>query len=314
MICDKRDWTSLRPELEILFEASFGKKISSKFLDWRYLEGCEDSFLFSVDRDDADAGINSSYSVFPVKMLVSGIQVMSGMSMTTMTHPRARGRGLFPLLALELYKKMADTGFSMVWGFPNSNSQGIFVSKLGWQTIYEIPTMILRLSPKNCSAIFENTEVQRDDSFELEYRPINHGRVVQIFKDSRFLKWRYLRNPANNYQCFCIQEAGLVRSYVVTKLFGSSVDIVDIQCANAADLTTIIQVVTGSFSREGFIDFQCWSPVHHFSHSVLGKLGFVNGEPITYLGGKTLVDQNDLNCDWTVFRNWYIQMGDSDIY
>jgi len=39
-----------------------------------------------------------------------------------MTHPKYRGMKLFPQLAEQIYNKMKELDYLMVWGFPNNNS------------------------------------------------------------------------------------------------------------------------------------------------------------------------------------------------
>ena len=144
MIISRRDWRSSREKLESLFLASFGRPLPPGYLDWRYFDNNQEQLWFSIEMDNFDPV--ASYSAFPVDLVVDGTTCRTAMSMTTMTHPNWRGKGLFPKLARELYTEMETAGISAVWGFPNVNSHPQFNGKLGWRDIYEIPTMTLDLA------------------------------------------------------------------------------------------------------------------------------------------------------------------------
>ena len=48
-------------------------------------------------------------------------------------------------------------------------------------------------------------------------------------------------------------------------------------------------------------------------HRELEKLGFYNAEPVTYFGARVLrpeVEQSMVSS----FKNWYLTLGDSDVY
>ena len=48
-------------------------------------------------------------------------------------------------------------------------------------------------------------------------------------------------------------------------------------------------------------------------HEVLERIGFVNSTPVTYFIVKKL--KKDISSKgWDNFKNWYVQMGDSDLY
>ena len=67
------------------------------------------------------------------------------------------------------------------------------------------------------------------------------------------------------------------------------------------------------YSTDNVYKINVWCPIHHFMHEVLERIGFVNSSPVTYFIVKTL-KKNILAKGWDDFRNWYIQMGDSDLY
>ncbi|NDG65186.1 MAG: GNAT family N-acetyltransferase, partial [Planctomycetes bacterium] len=101
MIVAKPDWPAMKGKLETLFRASFDRPIPLGYLDWRYFDNSQEQLLFAVEIPDHDPV--ASYSAFPVDLISDGKTCRTAMSMTTMTHPHWRGKGLFQKLAAELY-------------------------------------------------------------------------------------------------------------------------------------------------------------------------------------------------------------------
>lgn len=303
----------LMKDVKSLFSESFDRDVSLDFLNWRYLDNPFNKILFKTHYESEC--LQASYSVSPTKILVDSKQFDSAISMTTMTHPAARGRGLFPKLAAQLFEFMSENDFKLVYAFPNDMSHRTFIEKLDWQDIYEIPTMVLRDVSKRKLEKFYEDNVVRDDQLELNYDNLAVQSKIVIKKDSSYLKWRYLKNPNNSYQVFAIQDksTGKVRSTFITKPYSDSIDIVDMQPANEEDGQILLSNVIDYFSSEGAKSFSVWCPTHHFMHKIIEKLGFKNESPITYFCGKQL-NTFHTKAAWEDYRSWYIQMGDSDVY
>lgn len=311
MIVKKSEWPIIREKLEVLFLESFGMPIQPGYLDWRYVDNSQEQLLFSLEI--AANNPVASYSAFPVELISDGNTYRTAMSMTTMTHPFWRGRGLFQNLAAELYAQAEVQQITAVWGFPNANSHPTFNGKLGWSDIYEIPTMMLDLAKAHLEKIFFSTEVQRDDEFSFNYSELPMDGLIRVHRSKSYLSWRYARNPVNRYQNFVLSQNGKVSSYVVTKSYGDGIDLVDIQPANPEEARVLLAHIAKLSLDKGLRHLCCWAPTHHSVHGVLERLGFENSAPITYFGGRELIP-TATPPGWLDYKNWYIQMGDSDVY
>jgi hypothetical protein len=310
VILTSDDWKKNIEELESLFEQSFNRKIQHGYLDWRYSKRGKDIFFSIESRQEK---VVSSYSVFPIDIAVDNDIYASAISMTTMTHFDWRGKGFFQKLATEMYAYLKDKNFVAVWGFPNSNSHLAFKNKLSWSDIYEIPTLVLSLTDANYQLFALNDYIQTDNNFSLNYPKNPRDGFLRVNRTKDYLVWRYLENPVNEYQNYVLAHNGEVTSYVVTKLYQGGLDLVDIQCFDLNEAYTLfIHIIKLSINRK-LSQLSCWASIHHGVHGVLERLGFKNSSPITYFGG-LLLSKTDLNFDFYDYRNWYIQMGDSDIY
>jgi hypothetical protein len=304
-------WIILKDKLERLFLASFGKPIQQGYLDWRYINNDKEHLLFSIDIFNQEPV--ASYSVFPVDIICDGYISETAMSMTTMTHPDWRGKGLFQKLATELYAHAVEKQIAAVWGFPNANSHSTFNSKLLWSDIYEIPTLTLELQRIKASQLLPTVKVHRDDNFLLQYPALPKDGLIRVNRSRNYLIWRYANNPVSRYSNYIICREGVVTSYLVTKAYGDAVDLVDLQAANPEEARALLLHVTMESISNGFVKLNCWAPPHHFVHAVLERIGFTNNAPVTYFGGRTLIPSR-VPAEWLDYRKWYIQMGDSDVY
>jgi hypothetical protein len=307
MILDRRSYEVNLDKLVVLFKKSFNRQISSQFFKWRYLGNPMNELLICAEKDGES--FISNYSASPVMMNGNNKVVKSALSMTTMTDPDYAGQGLFPKLAKELYEYMGTLNYEMIWGFPNINSHRGFINKLEWINVYEIPTMKLFQIPKN----IERVEVTTDNNFDLDYiipEPIANG--IFVIKDKSYLKWRYLNHPFNSYENVVLIHENVVTSFCVIKEYQGSLDIIDFQAKDPDEGYMLLLQVIHLASVKNLTTINCWAPRHHFMHTLCEKLGFVNKEPITYLGFKNISGGKELiSCNYS---DWYLQMGDSDVF
>ena len=310
MILGLSEWSNYKERLEALFHDSFGKSIDPAYFDWRYINNHKEQLLFSLEVDAQT--VAASYSAFPVDLECDGEVVRTALSMTTMTHPEWRGKGLFPKLATELYSQSKGE-IAAVWGFPNANSHSTFINKLEWLDIYEIPTMALDLAKVQGGHFQDDSLVKRDDDFLEEYSHQHNDGLIRVHKSREYLRWRYAENPVNSYENHVISERGIVSSYVVTKAFGRSIDVVDMCFSNASEAKALLGHLIKKSVSDEMVSINCWMPTHHWSHAILERLGFTNVAPITYFAGRKL-NPEKLPEQWASYRGWYLQMGDSDVY
>jgi GNAT superfamily N-acetyltransferase len=292
-----------------LYAESFKRSIDPGYFHWRYLANPVGEILAVVREEEG--GLVANYSASPVRMSVHSETVRAGLSMTTMTHPDHAGKGLFTKLAVELYAHMQEAGYALVWGFPNHQSHRGFISRLAWHDVYEIPTMRLALS----SSRLADVTIETDDAFALEYAlaaPIKDG--VFVLKDAPYLQWRYARNPVNAYTNLVVHDAGVVTSCCVVKTFGTSLDIIDFQASDAEQGAYLLQAALRLAQERGLESINCWAPRHHVIHPLCEKLGFTLHAPITYLGARPLAALASGRAVSMCYDDWYLQMGDSDVY
>ncbi len=312
LVTERVEWTKYIDSIINLFREVFGKSITKDFLNWRYSPPQTASVYWALEFDEKK--ICASYSICPVDLEFQNEIIKSAFSMTTMTSPKHTGRGLFPKLANLNYSKLSSENFILVWGFPNKNSHRLFIEKLDWKDIYEIPTLKLETAniiDRKSQGLFN---VQRDDDFLKNYDSPKIVDYIQVKKTKSYLKWRYLSNPTNEYFNFIIENDGQVESFIIMKFFEDSIDFVDMMFKNESQCRYLLNFVLSSeIVKNSSTSISCWMPTHHFAYKILEELGFENGSPVTYFCFRPL-NRKEMQDSYGNYRNWYIQMGDSDIF
>jgi hypothetical protein len=298
------------PQLCDLFARTFGRTITPQFLRWRYLENPTSGVLAAIAKLDGE--LVASYSASPVNLVQDDQLLRVALSMTTMTDPRFAGRGLFTTLAGRVYERMLAEHYHAVIGFPNTNSYAPFMRRLAWKPIYEIPTMTVSITSHHRRDGMP-AGVERDDQFLLAgYDQLRSDKLIATARSLEYLQWRYARHPTNRYRTYSTTEAAH-RAYCVLKSYGpNAIDVVDLRADDPATASVLLAAVMSDAVQNDAAVVNAWGPRHHFLHSSLAKSGFVNGAPVTYFGAHNFGNvAGDRLFD---FNNWYIQMGDSDVY
>lgn len=300
-----------------LFQVSYGKEMSMDYWQWRFRDNINGQIMIELAWDEET--LVSHYAVSPVVLTVKGQDYITALSMTTMTHPCYSGRGLFPILSSRLYERLRKCSYLIVWGFPNNQSHRTFINQLAWEDIYEIPTLHLSLYnlpviPEISEHIMELTEF--DKRFDKLWDNIRVYNDVWVKRNQKYLNWRYILNPQNQYKILVYTEKNELLGYVVFKEHNSYIDIVDLSTVREDKIgkELVLAVINISRQQSSIKGINIWLSVHYSLHHKLEKIGFINSMPVTYFGARILDKSKPNNADAKTFHHWHIQMGDSDVY
>ena len=295
-----------------MYNMCFRQNMTLKEATWRYLEHPKDDLLayFALDQGKLVA----SYSASPMELLVDGSVVNVIQSLNTMTHPDYIGQGLFVELARLTYQRAADSGYQLVFGFPNQLSNRTFLNRLNWKDIYEVPTLQLTVDKAAEKRAQGATSLVREDSsFQLDYSRCVPSCTtgIMVHKTQAFLQWRYFQNPSNQYTNFVLEESGIVHAYAVCKEFRDRLNIIDFFAPQQMDMESLFTCCIEYAMKLGKHLVTTWAQQGTPEHLYLEKLGFQNSVPITYFGA-CVFDGEDpkIYC----YRNWTIRMGDDNVY
>lgn len=295
-----------------LFAVSFRRELSRAWWEWRFRNTPPGPGVIVLARENGR--LAAHYAVAAIKLSIEGRDVVSGLSGTTMTHPDFRGGGLFPSLARATYAEMVREGMQLVWGFPNSQSHRGFVRDLGWTDIWEIPTFRLRLPLAKPVAAPADVALCTGplDGFDELWREMRTRHRVIAVRDAAAIEWRYRANPSEQYRILQRVVGGTLRGYAVLKRYKDDLHIVDLLALDDETGVALVHTAISHATAEGATAVSMWLGLHHPLHLELERIGFQNDVPVTYLGARVL--DPALTATLGDYRDWYVTMGDSDVY
>ena len=303
----EKEFNEYIPSFSKLFEVSFNRKIKEEFFKWRYLDNPVKDLLVAVAIDKGE--IVANYSVSPMLVERDGNVYKTAISMTTMTHPKYEGRGLFNSLAKMIYDEMKRRNYVAVWGFPNSISHGVFIKKLGWKDVYEIPTMSLNLDKLEMIKNNDDFNVVKNNCFDIfENEVQNHNYHTK--KSKEYYQWRYAKHPYNIYENYVVEKDQEYVGNMVIKIYNNSIDIIEFNFIEDEEIKVAIHYLINLGIKNKYQRISGWVNLFNTSHTTFERLGFENTKPITYFSLKNIInDSLTLN-----YKDYDFSMGDSDVY
>jgi len=302
--------------LDLFRECFPGRIMTMDYWQCRFRDNPAGQFLIELAWDGEQ--LAGHYAVSPVWMNIQGKEVLGGLSVTTMTHPDYRGRGLFPVLAGRLYRRMSDLGYLMVWGFPNENSHEGFVNKLGWRDICQIPMLRLNLkdmnyTPEPTKGVAELPDF--DGRFNRLWESVSPRHAIAVKRDREYLQWRFRTNPINRYHLLGYTDKGRLLGYSIWKLYqGKELEIVDLLAVDQESAgTALVAAAVETGVRLGAESIKTWLPRCSSLRASLEHMGFQEGPPLVYCGARPLKPL-PAGADWFTENAWFYSMSDSDVF
>ena len=305
-----------------LFADVFQREMSLTFWKWRFIENPFVrgiiKLLFDVNK------LIGHYAVIPMEVQVQGEPLKAVFSMSTMTHPDYGGQGIFTYLAEEVYRLCQDRGFRFVYGFPNTNSYAGFTHKLRWHCMGKMTILEKRLrgpiGERPPRGRFTIKEVERfDNVINLLWDKVKRDYHIIVPRTEGFMNWRFVENPEVGYKKFIIYDNDDILGYIILKIYaGGDVKkghIVDMLGTGNEDAVKImLQSSYDYFLERDIYDISCWIPGESFYSSILKGEGFIRGETETYFGVRVFNEADSLDKITQQHGNWFITMGDSDVF
>lgn len=296
-----------------LFELVFKNKMSRDYWEWRFLDNPFNSAPYIDLMWNGDTLVGH-YAVSPIQMIIDGNLSNTALSMTTMTHPEYGGKGIFTQLANSLYKRLEVENFSMVWGFPNTNSHYGFIKNLSWQNIGVIPFLSYPVDLKNNKG-YNNLKVKSLDTIDgiADDFFINKDKKVEINKNKSFLNWRYVQNPSHKYYFVSIESAIFIYKIIPSWDNPNNTEVDMVEVGGEINEEVLREFIIYCVSEnENLVKINVWISLFSDSYKYFEKVGFRMSSPLTYLGYRSFNDS--ITAPVEHFKNWDISFTYSDLF
>lgn len=293
-----------------LFRTVFDREMTPIYWRWRFLDHPSGGPLVML----AWAGetLAAHYAASRAPLVVEGESVPAALSMTTMTHPDWRGRGLLEAAGEALYSVIAAEGGAGALGFPNQMVHAARLTKLGWIDVCDVPTMTgaLASAPEADPSVVEIPAIDaRFDRLAAHLGPLT---PVGFARDATTLRWRIDANPVQRYMRLVLAEGVEIAGYAILKRWGTeAMDLVELRAADAPATRALLVAAQARAAASGARLLHCWRLPSEPDRVIFERAGFAAGAPVTYFGGRALARPAALFDDP---RRWRLAMLDSDLY
>ncbi len=309
-----------------LFKQVFNRDMGIDYWNWRFRSNVQGEMQVDLAFDSGKLIGHSALS--PVKMIFNNKVTLAGLSNNTMTHPGYRGMGIYSSLANKTYDRAKNANIEFVWAFPNQNSYSIRIHRLGFLPVKDIPALTLSeqnlkhfnfIQPKRKVEAIDYFDPAIDDLWKRLRDEFASCFGYFVVRNSKYLNWRYVQNPRYQYKIFCIREGDGYLGYIVTKFYSGGEqlvgDIVDIFCIFDKDIFLSLIYQSISYLSQNASQICCWMNENYQLYKYLEEVGFTESSFVTHFVVKPLsllaITKQDQLVDYS---NWYISMGDSDVY
>src|SRR5918997_3989864 len=114
----------------------YGNAMSADEFAWFFERNQAAASLLSAAEDDGR--VLGVLAMSFARALVDGREELVAFAVHAVTHPDARGKGIFSKLELRNEERAAEAGASLALGFTNPMAGPILVGKLGWRDVYRM--------------------------------------------------------------------------------------------------------------------------------------------------------------------------------
>lgn len=322
------------------------------FLQHQYFENPAGDALIDLAVDAENGRLAGQHSVWPMRYLVFGKDMVCGHSLNVLTNQAYRGQGVFSSLAEATFKQQQKLRHAFCYGTPNPNSYPGFIKKLGFKELGRMPLMLRPLKPSHMVREFLHSgalavlaklgdpffRVSGDQKHDVAVLPVTkeHLELVDRFwdavkgkypvmniRDGAFVRFRYLDMPRRTYFPYLALENGEPVCFAV----GRIMEVAGMQCAMLADFLfadghaaaaeELLRKLLHDMQQQGASLAGCLMFGHTQESAVLKKLGFFRCpkklEPQPFPLILRLFDPSLEDKGIYDVKNWFFTMGDYDV-
>jgi GNAT superfamily N-acetyltransferase len=293
----------LRPEQRDdflgLMREVYGHAMSEEEFDWFFERNPVG--LRVVSSAEEDGRVLGVLAMSFARAHVEGREEPVAFAVHAVTHPAARGKGIFSRLELRNEERAAEAGAAFALGFTNPMAGPILVGKLGWRDLYRMRLWARPLVPWRRRRESESIE-RFEERHEAAWRAVAPRWGNCLVRGAAYLNWRYADAPkpyrilesAQGYAVLGEAEHKGVRSAVVCDLVGPPRE------ARALLRRCLRAVPPGPRVAIGVP-----APGQHAAYA---SLGFVPTPMSIRVIGKPLAPDASLPADW------HFSPGDTDFF
>ncbi len=303
------------------------KELNAELYQWLYQDNPSGGSITFIS--EFNGKIIGHYPSILTDLKVRDRVCKAGIVLDLLTHKDFRRRGMFKSLQETSMKELSRSGVDFCLAFPNQLSLPGFL-KMGWKIIATIPLLVkpLILPVLSCKkkegrvAVSEADEF--DERFDTLFKDSTKKIPTAVIRDRKYLNWRYRMKPAVKYRLLIAQNDKELLGYIVLRIrnifafrTGLIMDFL-VKDGSPEILGTLLEKAIDYLRKEGACTSIAILVKDSFYFSLFKNLGFMrlserfNPRRFT-LVGKLINSEIDREFFYD-YRNWFITLGDWDVF
>jgi hypothetical protein len=339
---------------EQVFQESMGRQNSLDYFDWFYYQNPAGEPYSHIIEDNGE--ISAFWGVIPQRVWLLNEEVKACVTVHLMSNSKVLAT---PYLAKKVLQVLARDGVKLTFGFMNENSS-MFLKRLNWEMI-KIPFLLrvvqpgvllrylsnskrwlkpfapllnrfsysvdylskfLRSKPYTNSSIYIEEINYFDEEFNQFWNTVKPCIGISVIRDAKYLNWRYVNKPKNDYRIVTAKLKGNLQGYIVTKVeqrfgmrHGVILDILTIP-DDSSTAFTLLNYAIKTMIAEGVEVISALSLKNEYYFKSLRQCGFIPIPPKffpqeDYFGSRPVI--LDTKIDNKIDpKDWYFTWGDHD--
>jgi GNAT superfamily N-acetyltransferase len=316
--------------------------------NWMFKNGPDGPAIFWLAvTNKTIVSINPS---LPLRMKIGNQVYKSFLGFDIMTHPDYQRQGILSALSAVHFEYVVKNGVSITFGTSLPQRLPIYqklkiprnmyricqppllVKVIDWgsvlKTRYHIPTVIGNLIGYVWDRIISRTSTLQDHNMEIVpissfdesidgfWQRASELKKIMIVRDMKYLNWRYVEKPGNEYKIFSAKRQNEIVGYIVLRVVKETINrgfIVDLLTIPGEDVVPelLINRAIGYLRKEGVASILCLMLQYTPYYRILRKLGFTRRKSGIQLNIR-LFNQNLSEEFVKDPGNWFYAWGDGD--
>lgn len=235
-------------EIVDLFNRVFGQHRTLEHWNWKFKDNPYGGPFATLARSRSTAELVGTYIVIPFPLNVKGERRLGCQTVDLVTRPDFQRQGIFRTTAIDGYRQYRSAGIDLVIAFPNPDGDSYhgFTHTLGWHRILSPHDFVLRLGlerklgrrlavpllprlldrayrwSRRVTAVASGRSPERllggkveldiaervPDGYDELWMTVRCREVLSLWKDARYLRWRYQEHPDHRFDFLSLSMAG----------------------------------------------------------------------------------------------------------
>lgn len=306
---------------------------------WQFMESPQGKAWITVA--DKDSAIVGHYALMRSHLNFLGTEIVAGQGVDGMVREDQRGKKLVPRCTKKTWDCASKDGLQAVFGFPNHAAYpGLrlhvirlfrlkqYRYRFGFKKIIggELDSLIkffYLLTQKMKINLFKitrqlnisiHTSDKLQDNLDIFLHDIRLHEVLSLWKDQKYLKWRYEDHPTNKYLFHSLLINNNLEGLIITRSRGDSIAICEVfsRKKNVIQMVLFLHYIILQNIRSNAQIIEFYGCDDGFFDAIFQQAGFKKSYSDLIATG-TVFDNEKLREVFRLPHNWTILYGDTDV-